>query len=142
MRKITFFLPLAALDQPLLVRRFDPDEDRAEIAGMHHAQKVSIGGKVDRGFGIEPEREAVLLLPCQQIGQQFLDVGLVADEIVIDQKHPAAPAQIFQPLQFVGLAARADCAVPDRTVATVLVNHAQIMMCHVGLSFQREIMRV
>src|SRR6202023_859216 len=55
-------------DERVAVGTFDANENRKEIRLAHHRQKLGMVGEVDRRFGREFERIAVLLLPCLQPG--------------------------------------------------------------------------
>ena len=86
-------LDLLGLEQRLRVRALDAEEGHGE-AGVDHGveQRLELG-QVDAGLGIEVERIAALPLPVGDRGQQPERFLLVADEVVVDQEHRAAPAE-------------------------------------------------
>ncbi len=94
---------------------FDADKNRDKIRIAHHLQQLVVVGEIDRGFGRELERIAVIPLPNGQYGKELLDRLLVANEIVVDKIEVAAIAEIVQRFDLpqdlrIGL-----CAMPSET---------------------------
>jgi len=81
---------LAALAQAVGTGRFDAQEHAEEIRRAHQAQQLRVVGQVQAGLGEEPERVVVRFLPPDDLRQQFLDPGLVADEVVVHEEQGAA----------------------------------------------------
>ena len=57
-------------------------------------------GEVDRRFGREFERIAVLPLPGLQRGKKTFQSLLVADEVVVDKVHVSAITECVEPIEF------------------------------------------
>ena len=92
-------LALVAFGKARFFRSLDADKNLIERRRDHRAHELLVIGKVDRRLGIEPET-AFASVPADERRKQFLaQRALVADEIVVDEEHRAAPAPLPQAVQ-------------------------------------------
>src|SRR4029453_18850851 len=77
--------------QRVLFRRLDAEEDGDELGRAHQNQQFRYLRDVERRLAVEIDREAVALLPADQVRQQAQGRRLVGDEIVVDEITAAAP---------------------------------------------------
>ncbi len=93
------------------IRAFDADEYGKEIGIGQAAQQVGIIREVDGRLGRKFEGKILLILPAFQVGQEFLQRLLVADQVVINKIHMPSIPQRVQGIEFghdlcIGLGAR------------------------------------
>lgn len=87
-----FILSLAAFGQAAFIGRFDPDEHRVKSGARHQAEQLWIIDQVDRDFRAEWQ-SSLALAPLDQGWQNLsLDLLLVADKVIINEKYAFMPA--------------------------------------------------
>src|SRR5207244_335277 len=78
-------LLLAHVLESLDLGRLDADEDIHETGSTHQFQKLGLFCDIERRLAGKCQREAVLLLPPDQMRQQFTGRFAVSDEIVVNE---------------------------------------------------------
>src|SRR6266498_1495166 len=93
-------LPLLGFLETGLDRGLDAEKDAAEARATHPVEQFLVLGEVHAGFRGKREWMSVALRPIGQFRQQFFDVALVTDEVVVNNENHPAPAQAEERVQF------------------------------------------
>ena len=65
---------------------------KASVRTPHHLKQRAVFSQIHASLRDEPERILMTLRPFDQFRQEFLDVALVADKVVVNDENLAAPA--------------------------------------------------
>src|SRR2546425_13141376 len=93
-------LVLFGFGQRLFHRTLNPNKNIEEVRLHHGLNQRRTLGEVHRSFGVERQRETVSLLPLFQFDGQLQSELVIADEIIIDNKHLLFPSQAQESVQF------------------------------------------
>src|SRR2546425_3711272 len=93
-------LVLFGFGQALFHRTLNPNKHIEETRLHHGLNQRRTLGEVHRSFGVERQRETVSLLPLFQFDGQLQSELVIADEIIIDNKHLLFPSQAQESVQF------------------------------------------
>ena len=131
---------LPAFLQAFFIRAFDPDEHFFKSRLGHQVQQSRVVGEVERRLGPECERIVPCLRPPDDQRENFLlQLNPVANKIVIDKKHVAAPPAPVQGVQLhdhlrrgfrAGQTSVENCDVAELTVVRAA---ARVLNIHCGV---------
>src|SRR6266403_3544871 len=125
-KQVAAVLRLLSFLQAIFHRSLNAKKHPSEARLPHAFEQRFVVSQIYTGFSEEREGIVVPLLPIRQLRQQASNILFIADEVIVDDEHCAAPAEREQSIEFsqhlrVALGAR-DAAVDFNDVAKLAVE--------------------